>query len=98
MADLSLASVVVAAPNQVHCQVGDEVVLLHLESAQYYGLNTVGARIWSLLQEPIPLHRVRDALVAEFDVAPDACERDLLALVEQLRRAGLAEIRDAAAA
>lgn len=97
MAELSLASVVVAAPNQVHCRVGDEIVLLHLDSAQYYGLNAVGARVWSLLQQPIPLHRVRDVLVAEYDVAPEACERDLLRLVEQMRRAGLAEIRDAAA-
>ena len=45
--DLSLA-----VPKGVLFQdLGDEVVLLEVESEQYYGLNEVCARMWSLPQQ-----------------------------------------------
>jgi hypothetical protein len=60
----------------------------------YYGLNETGARVWSLLQEPRPVHVIRDALVGEYDLDPDRCERDLLALLDALVAAALIEVRD----
>jgi hypothetical protein len=72
----------------------DEAVLLDLESGVYYGLDPVGARIWQLVQAPTTVGAVREAIVAEFDVAPERCERDLLALLRDLARAGLLDVRD----
>ena len=34
----------------VHRMVGDEAVLLQLDSGVYYGLDPVGSRIWELLE------------------------------------------------
>ena len=88
------SSTVVATPEQVSCDLEGEVAILNLSSGVYYGLDPVGARIWTLLREPTTVRAVRDALAAEYDVDPDRCERDLVALLEDLVTAGLVEVRD----
>ena len=48
--DMVLENLATAVPKDVLFQdLGEEVVLLEVESGQYYGLNEVGARMWSLL-------------------------------------------------
>jgi hypothetical protein len=95
---VSLDDVVCVAPTQVSSQVGDEVAILHMDKAVYYGLNPVGARIWQLVQQPVAVRKVLETLLEEYDVEPETAERDLLEIVEQLMAAGLVERRDASAA
>lgn len=90
--DLSTTSVTVTS-DQVSSQLDGEEVILNLEDGTYYGLNEVGARIWALIQDEAMLDRVRDRLLAEFDVDPEQCERDLITLMEELQQAGLVEIQ-----
>jgi hypothetical protein len=59
----------------------------------YYGLEDVGTRIWQLLQRPVSVLAIREALVAEFDVEPARCERDIRLLLTDLAARGLVEIR-----
>lgn len=86
------ARTVVCAREQVSCEVGGEVVILSLLDEVYYGLDEVGARVWSLIQAPTEVAAVRDALVAEYEVSAEDAERDLLALLAQLAEKGLIEI------
>lgn len=86
---LSLHSIVVASPEQVSCALGDESAILGLKSDVYYGLNPVGASVWSLLQQPRRVDELRDAILAEYEVEAERCERDLFALLEKLREEGL---------
>ena len=85
-------STVVSAKNQVWCELSGEAVILHLKSSVYYGLNAVGARVWSSIQEPRTVGAVLDILLEEFDVAPDRCEADLLELLKELKSRGLIEV------
>lgn len=73
-------------------EVGGETVLLDLASEQYFGLDPVGTRIWELLADAPPLEQVHDMLCAEFEAEPDRIRHDLLALVQQLRDAGLVKV------
>jgi Coenzyme PQQ synthesis protein D (PqqD) len=91
-------SIVVAAKEQASCNLADEAILLSLKAGVYYGLNSVGTRIWNLLQEPRSVHEVRDAILEEYDVDPDRCERDLLALLRDLAANGLIQTKDDEAA
>jgi hypothetical protein len=95
MHNLSLSASVVAAKNQVSSELDGEAVILNLDRGMYYGLDEVGARIWRLIQQPCPLHSVRDVLVGEYKVSQEHCERDLLLLVRQLADAGLVTVSDA---
>ena len=90
---LSMASTVVAAEDQVSSDLGGEVAILDLKAGVYYGLDAVGARIWSLIQEPRTVNEIRDILLEEYDVEPERCERDLLALLRRLADEGLVEVR-----
>jgi hypothetical protein len=72
---------------------GDEVVILNLRDGVYYGLEDVGARVWQLLERPVTVAAIRDALVSEFEVAPGRCERDVSALVASLSERGLVRIQ-----
>lgn len=77
------------SPDVLFQEVGDETVLLDLASESYFGLNPVGARIWQLIGDGATLQLVFDALVAEFEAEPERIRGDLLALVDELARAGL---------
>jgi hypothetical protein len=94
---LSIHSIVTAAPEQVSCPLGDESAILNLKNTVYYGLDPVGARVWSLLQQPRSVRELRDALLEEYEVEAERCERDLLELLEKLRGEGLIQVRSAAA-
>ena len=87
-------STVVAAKDQVSSDLGGEVAILDLKAGVYYGLDAVGARIWSLIQEPRTVNEIRDILLEEYEVEPEHCERDLLALLRRLADEGLVEVRN----
>ena len=71
-------------------EVGGEMVLLDLESGQYFGLDPVGGRIWELLPEkPRTLSEVCDAIEAEFDAPRETIEADILTLAKGLDEQGL---------
>jgi hypothetical protein len=94
---LSGHSTVVAVKQQVSSELDDEAVILHLKAGVYYGLDSVGARIWALIQEPKTVEQIKDTILREYDVEPDQCERDVLALLDELAAEDLIEIKDESA-
>lgn len=90
---LSGQSVVTATKDQVSCSLGPEAAILNVKDGIYYGLDPVGAHIWKLLQTPCKIADIHGALLREYDVEAERCERDLLALLEELLGAGLIEVR-----
>jgi hypothetical protein len=63
---------------------GNDVVILDLASGTYFGLDTVGARIWNCMGEGKTLTEICDKLTEEFDVSREQLERDILNLAEDL--------------
>lgn len=86
---------VVAARDQVSAQLDGEAVILNLADGVYYGLNPVGASVWTLLEQPRTVAELRDAIVAEYDVDAPTAEADLRALLDELAGRGLVELRPA---
>ena len=90
---ISNGSIVAAVKHQVSCDLSDEVVILNLADSVYYGLSAVGARIWTLLEEPRSVDEIRRLLLDEYDIDPQACETQLWALLDDLAARGLIEVR-----
>jgi len=90
---LRTSSIVVVAKEQVSCPLGDEAAVLNLKNSVYYGLDSVGSRVWTLLQQPRSVGELRDTLLSEYEVEARRCEQDLLALLESMRSEGLIEVR-----
>ena len=93
-----MGSSVVVSKDQVSSDLGSDVAILHLKAGVYYGLDAVGARVWRLLQEPRTVGEVRDVLTSEYEVEPDRCARDLIALLHGLADEGLIEASDGTSA
>ena len=79
---------------QVSTDLGKEVIILGVDSEEYYSLEEVGARIWGLIREPKTVRNILDTLLNDYDVEPKRCERDLLAVLQEMADEGLIEIRN----
>jgi hypothetical protein len=92
MAEWSPSTIVVASSDQVSSDLAGETVLLSMKTAHYYGLADVGARIWSLVREPVSVAAICDTIAREYDVAPDRCRADVVRFLEELAQHGLVEV------
>jgi hypothetical protein len=91
------ASRLVVSDEQVFTTLGGEAVILGLRDGVYYGLDSVGARIWALLSEPRTVAELVATIVDEFDVTPERCEHDVIALLHDLAGRGLVREQPAGA-
>ena len=96
METISDRSTVVVMKDQVSADLSGEAAILNLKTSVYFSLNTVGASIWKLIQEPKKVSEIRDAILKEYDVEPDRCETDLLALLQELLEKELIEVKNEA--
>ena len=94
---LSLQTTVMVTSQQVSCPLGDEAAILNMKNSVYYGVNPVGATVWNLLKEAKTVAEIRDVILDEYEVDEVRCEKDLLALLEEMRSEGLIEVRERAA-
>ena len=69
--------------------VGDETVLLDLESGLYFGLDNVGQRIWESVSAGEDLGATVDAIVADYDVDKAQAEADVIDFASMLVERGL---------
>jgi hypothetical protein len=92
--DISPSSIVVCTDENLYCDLQGEAVVLNIQSGIYFGLNTLGARIWELIQKPAKVSFVRDELVKEFDIHPANCEADLLVFLKQLQANALIMVQN----
>jgi hypothetical protein len=86
-------STVVVAPDVLSTQLGSEQVMLNLRDGTYYGLDEVGSEIWRLVQQPIRVSDICDAILDAYDVDPGRCREDVIRLLGELMQRGLVELR-----
>ena len=83
---------VLRVPDNVAARrIGDETILLNLQTGTYFGLDIVGSRFLELLEQDGELAVVLRTMVEEFDVKPETLEGDILRLSEEMRSKGLLE-------
>ena len=63
---------------------GDEWVLLNMQTEKYFGLGGVSARLWQLFSEDSSVPRALATIQEEYDVDGATAERDLEAFLEKL--------------
>ena len=93
--NISFSARVVVAPDVLFRLVGDEGVLVNLNTEQYHGVNAVGARMWNALGGADSIQAAYDALVQEYDVEPARLRKDLEEFVGQLLAQQLIETHPA---
>ena len=68
----------------VQSKIGEEVVMLDMESGFYFGLNSVASVIWGLLADEIAFEILIDQLMTQFEVERSLCEADTKELLDQM--------------
>jgi hypothetical protein len=91
---ISSDSMVAATHRFVSADLGEEVILLHLENGLYFGLGNVGARIWQLLQNPVKVGEIERLLLEEYEVDTDTCHAEVVTLLEKLVGENLVEVKN----
>jgi hypothetical protein len=54
-------------------KLGDEIVMMNMESGDFISMNNVGADIWGLSEQPISLGDLVQRLRLLYDIAEDQC-------------------------
>ncbi|GIT98594.1 PqqD family protein [Sulfurovum sp. TSL1] len=73
-------------------EVDGEMVLLDMESENYFGLDEVGTAIWQAMQEKETLKEVFKTLLEQYDVEEEVLEKDLSEFVDKLLKSGLVKV------
>jgi len=82
-------------PDEVLTQdVGGEIVLLHVGTGVYYGLDAVGASIFNTVTTAESVPAACDTLLAQYDVELGRLRSDVETLVEKLTGLGLLEWKE----
>ena len=75
-------------------EVDGEMVLLDMNSENYFGLDAVGTDIWQAMQEEDTLKEVLAVLLVQYEVEEEILKKDLFHFVEKLQESGLIEVEE----
>lgn len=92
MKELTPRSRVKAIKEHVSCNLAGEAVILNLQNGIYYGLDPLGAMIWSQIQSPRTVDQVVDMITEEYEVDRDKCIGDLKCFLRDLEQNGLVDV------
>lgn len=65
-------------------KIGDELMLMDLNSGNYINLNEVGTVIWEQIQEPKTVSQICEVLLAKFDVKESLCQSTTIDYLQRL--------------
>lgn len=68
----------------VQSKIGEEVVMLDMDSGFYFGLNSVASVIWGMMATEISFEDLIEKLMTVFDVDRSICESDTRELLDQM--------------
>lgn len=94
LTDMASESFATVPEHVVLAELPEGLVALSLKHGQYYALNEVGSRMYSLFKENGDLDAVVGALLQEYEVKEEELRRDLQTLIEDLVSADLLQLHD----
>lgn len=74
-------------------KLGGKVMLLELNTGNYFALNEIGSFIWDCIEEEKPASKILHAVMERYDVSSEKANAGILTFVESLKENRLIEIR-----
>lgn len=69
--------------NLIDGEIDNHQVIMHINNGKYFGLNPVGKRIWTLIEEPKTLEEIISILLLEYNISPEQCETEVKSFLER---------------
>lgn len=67
---------------------GDKV-MMNLERGMYFSLNSVGSRIWDIIENPTTTDEIVKTLLNEYDITEEKCKEAVVSFLKGLEVNGL---------
>ena len=74
-------------------EMGDETVLMDMNTGDYLGLNSVGSSIWKIVAAPTKVTNICEQLKEEYDIDDKTCQEETLKYLEMLNTENMLEIQ-----
>lgn len=84
MTTLNRSSLLVRSPDLIATNMDGDTVMMSIERGEYYGLGGIGGFLWDLLEKPISIEALIQAVQSEYEVEEAQCESDILRFADQL--------------
>lgn len=84
MITIDYQSIIQRSSKLVSSNMDGETVMMSIESGEYFGLNSVGSRMWELIENPIKVNTLIELLLDEFDVSREQCEAETMEFLNHL--------------
>jgi len=68
----------------LHAKLDDEMVLMHAETAEYFGMDSTTTSIWELLEENMTFDHLIKKLVSIYDIDYETCKNDITPIIKDL--------------
>ncbi len=85
-------TIVSHAAGLVASDLDEKKVMMNIESGKYFGLDSIGSRIWDLTEKPHTVRELVSELLKEYDVEENTCRQDVLVFINKLYDQGLIDI------
>lgn len=76
-------------PNITHETIDGEVVIVDLNTGNYYSMDKAGAVIWNLIDEGLSIHEIIAKLSAHYDGGGEGIEKSVYELLKELQEENL---------
>ncbi len=78
--------------NMIAADVGNEAVILDIQSGYFFQLNRTAAGIWALLEAPVSAGALCAKMAEAYSVDPAVCRGDVMEFIADMRDRGLIAI------
>jgi len=93
-AAISGSTVVTRNPSILFNDFDDGLMMMDIDSGHYFDIDSVGGRIWALIEAPVTLDTICDSLVAEYEVEDSVCRTETIGFIGELAEKGLVTLHD----
>ena len=84
----------IADKEHLYSDLNGEAVILSLKNEKYYGINAVGAFIWSTIQNPVTFQDIQENIIEEYDIDEATCRKEVASFLKKMAEENLIEILD----
>jgi hypothetical protein len=88
-------SLITRNPSILFNDFDDGLMMMDIDSGNYFDVDSVGGRIWALLETPATLDGICESLVAEYAVDDETCRTETIGFIEELAGKGLVTLQNA---
>ena len=61
------------------------MVMMNMESGDFISMNNVGADIWALTEQPVPLRDIIQQLLKLYDITEEQCKEETIGFLQSGR-------------